>query len=73
MLAHFGVTADLGPLCGAAVLGLWFCRGQQVSVACYILNKVHQGGTGVRTCSDVNNITGAAQFKSRLRLSAKRQ
>lgn len=66
-----GVEADLDPLCGAAASGLRFCRGNQVSVACYILDEVHEGGARVRARSDVDNITGAAKFKSGLRLSAK--
>lgn len=66
ILAHVGASADLGSLCSAAVLGLWFCRGQQVSIAGYILDKVHEGGTRVRTRSDVNNVTGTAQLKSGL-------
>lgn len=45
------------------MFGLCFCLGQQVSIAGYILNKVHEGGTRVRTGSDVNNVAGAAQFK----------
>lgn len=51
------------------MLGLGFCWGQQVSIAGHILDKVHEGGAGVRTGSDVNNIAGAAQFKPGLLLS----
>lgn len=66
-------TADLAFLCSAAVLGLWFSWGQQVSIAGYILYEVHEGSTGVRTGSDMDHITGAAQLESGLRLSPKRQ
>lgn len=65
-----GVAADLGPLCRAAASGLRFCRGQQVSVAGYILDEVHEGSAGVGTRSDVDHIAGAAEFKSGLRLAA---
>lgn len=58
------VTANLCSLCGAAVLGLGFCGGQQVTVAGYVLDKVHEGGAGVWTCSNVNDVTGTSQLKS---------
>lgn len=66
-------AADLSSLCRAAVLGHWFCRGLQISIAGYILDKVHEGSTGVGACSDVNDITGTAKLKSGLRLSPERQ
>lgn len=50
------------------MFGFWFCWGQQVSIAGYILNNVHEGGAGVRTGSDVNNVAGAAQLKPGLSL-----
>lgn len=63
------MTADLGPLCSAAVFGLRFRRGEQVSVAGDVLDEVHEGSAGVGTRSDVDDVAGAAQLKSGLRLS----
>lgn len=68
-----GVAADLSPLCRAAASRLRFRRAQQVSVAGYILDEVHEGGAGVRTRSDVDHVAGAAEFKSGLRLAATRE
>jgi len=69
LLAHVGATADLGSLCRAAVFDLWFCSGEQVSVAGDILDEVHEGRAGVRTRPDVNSVAGTAELKSGLRLS----
>lgn len=67
-LLDCGVATDLRSLERTAALHLWLCRGQQIPIAGYVLDQVHEGGAGVGARSDVNDITGTAKLESGLRL-----